>query len=65
VFKDDQGAWCWHLIAADNERIALSGTRYKTQQECLAAVARVKQSRDSRILVTASASSHVRTGKLG
>lgn len=51
IFRDGQGDWCWHLLAADNAQIALAGTRYKTQQECLAAVAQVKQSVDSRIMI--------------
>jgi uncharacterized protein YegP (UPF0339 family) len=51
VFMDEHGYWCWRLVAADNVHIALGGTRYQTQGECLAAVAQVKQSTDSRITV--------------
>ena len=51
VFRDDQGYWLWRLLSADNIQLALSGARYPTQQECLAAVAQVKQSTDSRIMV--------------
>jgi hypothetical protein len=35
----------------DDIQLALAGARYRTQQECLAAVAQVKQSTDSRIMV--------------
>jgi uncharacterized protein YegP (UPF0339 family) len=49
IFKDDKGYWCWRLIAADDAHIALGGKRYRTQGECLAAVAQVKQSTDSQI----------------
>lgn len=52
IFRDEHGLWCWHLLGPDNVQIALAGTRYETQHECLAAVAQVKQSVDSRITVT-------------
>ena len=51
VFKDDHGYWCWRLVAADDVHMALGGARYKIQGECLAAVAQVKESTDSRIMV--------------
>jgi uncharacterized protein YegP (UPF0339 family) len=52
VFRDDQGYWCWRLLSADNSQLAVAAARYRTQHECLAAVAQVKQSTDSRIMVS-------------
>jgi uncharacterized protein YegP (UPF0339 family) len=51
LFRDDQGYWLWRLLSVDNIQLALAGAGYQTQQECLAAVAQVKQSTDSRIMV--------------
>ena len=52
VFRDDQGYWCWRLLSQDNSQLAVAATRYRTQHECLAAVAQVKQSTDSRIRIS-------------
>ena len=44
VYKDVQGYWRWRLLAANNKNIANSGEGYNNKQDCLAAIALVKQS---------------------
>ncbi|MGZ5089533.1 MAG: DUF1508 domain-containing protein [Burkholderiales bacterium] len=51
IYKDDHGYWRWRLVTSDNVHIALGAQQYRTQGECLAAVAQVKQSTDSRIML--------------
>lgn len=43
-FKDAQGQWRWHLTAANNRKIAVSGEAYHNQADCLAAIQLVKGS---------------------
>lgn len=43
-FKDNKGEWRWHLKAANGRIIADSGEGYKSEQECLADIDRVKGS---------------------
>lgn len=44
-FKDQKGEWRWHLKAANGRIIADSGEGYKSEQECLADIDRVKAQR--------------------
>ncbi len=44
-FKDSKGEWRWHLKAANGRIIADSGEGYKSEQECLADINRVKPSK--------------------
>ncbi len=38
VYKDTAGYWRWHLVAANNRKIADSGEGYYNQSDCLAAI---------------------------
>jgi uncharacterized protein YegP (UPF0339 family) len=47
VYKDKQDQWRWYLEAANNKKIAVSGEAYHNKQDCLAAIALVKSSKDA------------------
>jgi uncharacterized protein YegP (UPF0339 family) len=38
IFKDTQGYWRWHLVAANNKIIADSGEGYFNEKDCLSAI---------------------------
>ncbi|WP_374379497.1 YegP family protein [Dongia sp.] len=44
IYKDQQGYWRWHLLAANNRKIANSGEGYVNKSDCLAVVQLVKGS---------------------
>jgi len=44
IYMDVQGQWRWHLLAANNRKIANSGEGYFNKQDCLHAVQLVKGS---------------------
>lgn len=44
IYKDVQGYWRWHLLAANNRKIADSGESYYNKSDCLAAINLVKGS---------------------
>jgi uncharacterized protein YegP (UPF0339 family) len=46
-FKDKQGEWRGHLKAANGRILADSGQGYKSEQECLEDIKRVKASADA------------------
>jgi uncharacterized protein YegP (UPF0339 family) len=46
VYKDASGEWRWQLRAANNRIIADSGEGYRNKQDCLHAIALVKDSKD-------------------
>jgi uncharacterized protein YegP (UPF0339 family) len=43
-YKDNVNQWRWRLRAANNKNIAVSGEGYNNKQDCLDAIALVKQS---------------------
>jgi uncharacterized protein YegP (UPF0339 family) len=43
-WKDANGQWRWHLVAANNRIVANSGESYYNEQDCLHAIALVKGS---------------------
>ena len=44
IYKDVNGHWRWHLMAANNRKIANSGEGYWNKQDCLAEIDLVKGS---------------------
>lgn len=49
VYKDSSGEWRWQLLAANKRIIADSGEGYHNKQDCLHAIALVKDSKDAPI----------------
>lgn len=49
VFKDDDAAWHWRLVAANGQTIASSGEAYRAKQRCLSAVDLVKFLADAEV----------------
>ncbi len=49
VFKDGEGLWRWRLLAANKRTIADSGEGYHNKQDCLAAIALIKDSESAPI----------------
>jgi uncharacterized protein YegP (UPF0339 family) len=47
VYKDASGEWRWKLLAANHQIIADSGEGYRDKQDCLHAIALVKDSKDA------------------
>jgi uncharacterized protein YegP (UPF0339 family) len=47
VYKDAAGEWRWRLRAANHRIIADSGDGYNKRQDCLHAIALVKDSKDA------------------
>lgn len=47
VYEDASGEWRWQLRAANNRLIADSGEGYHNKQDCLHAIALVKDSKDA------------------
>jgi uncharacterized protein YegP (UPF0339 family) len=43
-YKDAKGEWRWRLQAANRKKLADSAEGYKNEQDCLAAIDRVKLS---------------------
>jgi len=43
VYKDTSNQWRWRLRAQNNKNIAVSGEGYYNKQDCLDAIALVKQ----------------------
>lgn len=46
-YKDSKGEWRWRLKAANDRILADSGEGYKSKQDCLDDVERVKKSSDA------------------
>lgn len=44
MYRDQQFYWRWRLVAANNRIIANSGESYHNKQDCLNAIALVKNS---------------------
>jgi uncharacterized protein YegP (UPF0339 family) len=44
IFKDGEGFWRWHLLAANRRKIADSGEGYHNKQDCLDAIGLVQAS---------------------
>jgi len=46
-YKDHKGEWRWRLKASNGRIIADSGEGYRSEQECLEDIDRVKASKDA------------------
>lgn len=44
VYRDVQGSWRWYLAAGNGRKIANAGEGYLNRNDCLAAIALVRQS---------------------
>ncbi|HYH08171.1 MAG TPA: YegP family protein [Thermoanaerobaculia bacterium] len=45
--EDARGEWRWHLKAANNRIIAVSGEGYKNEADCTDAIVLVKSAKDA------------------
>jgi uncharacterized protein len=44
IYRDSNSQWRWHLLAANNRKIASSGEGYFNKSDCIAAISLVKGS---------------------